>query len=156
MSCFAIITVTWHEAAAVKKASDAERIPVDWRLPANAYKDLKNVMSVPTTCGILSPREIKITELDNVELLLKYMASGEWSAEEVATAVRTALYTIGMIATLKRYNIRSSASGQPSPISSQTVFPNSGSTMPSLAPKSLTRSDKDQDQSELFMDCPYH
>ena len=81
--------MTWQEAAAAKKASNALRIPVEWCLKADAVKDRKNVTSVPATCGILSASELDITELDNVELLLKRLAVGEWSAEEVTVAVST-------------------------------------------------------------------
>lgn len=78
----------WLDKAAHKKAADAERIPQAWRLPVTDYSDRKDVMAVPTTCGILTPQDLEITELDNVEELLKRLADGTWSAEAATLAVR--------------------------------------------------------------------
>ena len=79
--------MAWQEAAKAKKASQAQLIPADWRIDGEAHRNLKNVLSIPFTCGILSPSEITITELDDVDSLLEKLASGEWAAEDVMVAV---------------------------------------------------------------------
>ena len=43
------------------KARDAS-IPAEWRLDAAAADNLVDVRSVPRSCGILSAREIELTE----------------------------------------------------------------------------------------------
>ena len=89
----AAATMPWQEAAKAKKASQAHLIPAEWRLDEGTHRDLKNVLSVPLTCGILTHGEITITELDDVDSLLEKLASGEWSAEDVMVAVSRATWT---------------------------------------------------------------
>lgn len=77
-------------------------IPAEWRLPAHAvpagmqsltdsitntkqYQRV-NVMEVPQKCGILTRRELDITENWDVRGLLIQMADGKLSAEEVVGA----------------------------------------------------------------------
>lgn len=43
-------------------------------------------MDVPISCGLLSPREVEITETTDVGILLEKLASAEWSSVEVTTA----------------------------------------------------------------------
>jgi hypothetical protein len=56
----------WREVAAQKKQSVNDAIPKDWLLPKGKYDDLLNVMHVPKECGILSDKEVEITEIDDV------------------------------------------------------------------------------------------
>jgi hypothetical protein len=44
-------------------------------------------MAILTSCGTLSSKEVEITELDDVQELLRRLAEGVWSSEEVAVAV---------------------------------------------------------------------
>ncbi|BGP39571.1 hypothetical protein JCM10449v2_003522 [Rhodotorula kratochvilovae] len=78
----------WQEKAAAKRAARDALIPPDWRLPAEVLddKERKNVTSVPKECGLLSEREMEITEMDEVEQLAKLIADRTYTAEEVATA----------------------------------------------------------------------
>jgi amidase len=48
---------------------------------------MKDVMTIPTSCGILSSKDVEITELDHVQELLRRLAEGVWSSEEVTVAV---------------------------------------------------------------------
>lgn len=45
-----------------------------------------NVMDIPAKCGILTARELEITEIIDVDILLKKLSSAEWSSVEVTTA----------------------------------------------------------------------
>lgn len=45
-------------------------------------------MDVPQTCGLLSDRELEITQERDVEVCLAHLRSGHWTSLEVTTAVR--------------------------------------------------------------------
>lgn len=75
----------WKAKAAVRKAQQEREIPDEWRISAVPATKL-NVMDVPATCGLLSEKEIMITETDDVELLLRKLAGGEWTSLEVTLA----------------------------------------------------------------------
>ena len=45
-----------------------------------------SVLDVPATCGLLTPRELKITETTNVDTILQNLRTTEWSSVEVTTA----------------------------------------------------------------------
>lgn len=78
------------------------KIPAEWRLsasqippgmlsPAESITNVKqygrvNVMDIPRTCGLLSARELQITEDYDVRGLLRAMADNHLTAEEVTTA----------------------------------------------------------------------
>lgn len=77
------VAKTWETVRDAKQAERDARIPSAWRL-----KELPkgtNVMDVPRTCGILTPREIEITETCAVDLV-KAMVDKKYTAEEVTTA----------------------------------------------------------------------
>ncbi|KAK9899619.1 amidase [Cystobasidium minutum MCA 4210] len=76
----------WRELAAQKKQSVYDAIPKRWLLPKGKYDDLLNVMDVPKDCGILSSKDLEITEIDDVPVLAKKIAQEELSSAEVATA----------------------------------------------------------------------
>lgn len=85
-------------AAKLKARDDA--IPREWRLEASVLEsaDLVDVRSVPRTCGLLSAREIEITEVRGRDQdwllklqtpaaeLVKRMAAGDLTSVEVTTA----------------------------------------------------------------------
>ncbi|TFY81574.1 hypothetical protein EWM64_g2435 [Hericium alpestre] len=75
----------WQELIADKKRRQQESIPKEWivQIPPD---DVLDVTDVPRECGLLTAKELEITELDDVPLLLKKLASAEWSAVEVTTA----------------------------------------------------------------------
>ncbi|KAF7174446.1 hypothetical protein CNMCM5623_007242 [Aspergillus felis] len=78
------------------------KIPSEWRLsesqippgmlsPAESITNVKeygrvNVMDIPRTCGLLSERELEITEQYDVRELLRSMADKRLTAEEVTVA----------------------------------------------------------------------
>ncbi|KAL2840359.1 amidase signature domain-containing protein [Aspergillus pseudodeflectus] len=81
---------TWQEKVRVKASETKDHIPVAWRLPTS-YLDVSQdsheaVLDIPRRCGILSPREIHITEAFDATALLEKLASREFSAVEVTRA----------------------------------------------------------------------
>ncbi|BEI90011.1 uncharacterized protein CcaverHIS019_0300810 [Cutaneotrichosporon cavernicola] len=73
---------TWKEVSAAKQAARTAAIPAEWKIqvPAKA-----NVMSIPATCGVLTPDEIKITETPAGQLA-NALLSRELTSEAVVTA----------------------------------------------------------------------
>ncbi|GAQ10507.1 putative amidase C550.07 [Aspergillus lentulus] len=85
-----------------KLAETDAKIPSEWRLsesqippgmlsPAESITNVKqygrvNVMDIPRTCGLLSARELEITEQYDVRGLLRAMTDKRLTAEEVTTA----------------------------------------------------------------------
>jgi amidase len=76
---------TWQEIAADKRARLAACIPKEWLITPPPDSVL-NVTHIPRECGLLSPKEIEITETSDVAILLQKLASGELSSVEVTTA----------------------------------------------------------------------
>lgn len=76
--------LSWSDLAADKKRRQQEAIPKEW-LVSPVPETTLNVTGFPETCGLLAPRELAIIN-ENISLLLKRLASGEWSAVEVTTA----------------------------------------------------------------------
>jgi Asp-tRNA(Asn)/Glu-tRNA(Gln) amidotransferase A subunit family amidase len=83
-----------------KQAELAAAIPAEWRLPAHLIPagmlsiaesitegpkqySRVNVMEIPRTCGILSPKELEITEKYDVRGLIAAMTEGGLKTEEV-------------------------------------------------------------------------
>ena len=77
----------WKERAKSRKLQQENEIPKEWRIqtPSLSIENL-NVLDVPKNCGLHTPREIVITETDDIELTLRKLGSGEWSSFEVTTA----------------------------------------------------------------------
>lgn len=75
---------TWETKAAEKRAHQATLIPASLKLKVLPGADVLNVVNFPL--DVLSARDLEITEPADVGLLLAKMASGEWTAVEVATA----------------------------------------------------------------------
>lgn len=81
----------WQTIAAGKRKSNAAKIPEAWRLPAKTLESIHaspnaHVLDVPRTCGVLTEREIEITEKYDATGLLEKLATGEFSAYDVTLA----------------------------------------------------------------------
>ncbi|KAH9012027.1 general amidase [Lactarius hengduanensis] len=76
---------TWQELAAEKKDRQAASIPKEW-LIAPPSNDVLDVTDIPAKCGLLSARDLEITEVSSVADLLTKIATGTWSSFEVTTA----------------------------------------------------------------------
>ncbi|THH06326.1 hypothetical protein EW145_g4166 [Phellinidium pouzarii] len=79
------MSATWQDLAANKKQRQHAAIPKDWLItpPNNAQLD---VTGIPITSGLLTPFELEITGTDDVDHLLKKLATGEWSSVDVTHA----------------------------------------------------------------------
>ncbi|EPQ61159.1 amidase [Gloeophyllum trabeum ATCC 11539] len=75
----------WRARCKAKKQQQQEAIPRAW-LIETPPDDVLNVLDVPYKCGLLTPREIEITDTTDVGALLSKLASGQWSSVEVTTA----------------------------------------------------------------------
>ena len=85
----------WAKIAVQKRAQRDAAIPADWHLPPGLiFEDRLNITRAPIESGILSSREIEITETDAATLVPK-LAAREYTSYEVRL-IKTA------IASLKR------------------------------------------------------
>ncbi|KAI0365222.1 general amidase [Pilatotrama ljubarskyi] len=75
----------WQQLVRDKRRRQQEAIPKDWLVipPPPVVLDVR---TFPDTCGLLSDREVEITNTSDVDILLKKLATAEWSAVEVTTA----------------------------------------------------------------------
>ncbi|PPQ73618.1 hypothetical protein CVT26_010526 [Gymnopilus dilepis] len=76
---------SWKEAAAEKKRRQVLSIPKEWVLSNLPSKEEVNVVGFPEACGLLTSREIEITNSE-VDILLQKLATGAWSSVDVTTA----------------------------------------------------------------------
>ncbi|KZV69062.1 general amidase [Peniophora sp. CONT] len=81
----AILRPTWQDLVVDKRARQAAAIPKDWIITPPA-DDVHDVTDVPATCGLLSAKELAITENTDIEKLLVQLATGELSSVEVTIA----------------------------------------------------------------------
>ncbi len=80
-----MVATHWKDRARAKKRQQLESIPKDWVLTNLPDKSQLDVSDFPRTCGLLSEREMEITESD-VEVILSKLSKGTWSAVEVTMA----------------------------------------------------------------------
>lgn len=75
----------WKDISSAKRQSQFASIPQEWiiELPPNTQD---RVLDVPAQSGLLTPKELEITETTEVDILLKKLSSAEWSSVEVTTA----------------------------------------------------------------------
>lgn len=76
---------TWQDLVADKRARQAAAIPKEWIISPPA-DDVRDVTGVPASCGLLTEKELAITDTTDVEKLLEQLATGELSSVEVTTA----------------------------------------------------------------------
>jgi amidase len=73
-----------QEIASKARQGVLDSIPAKWKLSSSTQVP-SNVMEIPKTCGILTPKQIEITEKTATELLVK-LANGYLSSVEVTEA----------------------------------------------------------------------
>jgi amidase len=81
----------WQALVARKRADVARQIPQEWRVSPSLTATLDehcedNVLGIPARCGILTSRELEITENYSAVELLKKLSTQELSAYEVTLA----------------------------------------------------------------------
>lgn len=79
------MSTSWEESCARVRAERDASIPKEWVLEKLPGDDVKDVMSVPYECGIMTDRELALTEMDATQLL-GLMASGEAKSYDVTLA----------------------------------------------------------------------
>jgi hypothetical protein len=72
----------WENIARTKRANRDNAIPPEWRLSCDVPDGRLNVLGVPAECGILTARELTITETDAAALVNK-LISREYTSREV-------------------------------------------------------------------------
>jgi amidase len=81
----------WESLVARKRAEVAKELPQEWRLPAEILDTISasadiSVLDVPRESGILTAKEIDITEKHDAVALVEKMASKALTASEVTLA----------------------------------------------------------------------
>jgi Asp-tRNA(Asn)/Glu-tRNA(Gln) amidotransferase A subunit family amidase len=87
----AVEIADWKQLALSKRISTNDRIPRDWLLPfeqASQYTETNpiSVLDVPRTCGLLTAKELEITENYDATDLVALMSNGELKSIDVVTA----------------------------------------------------------------------
>ena len=77
----------WRKIAERAQSRALDAIPQQWRLPSEALPTQTgaNVIDFPRTCGLLSIRQLEITELTATELLGR-IAEGQLTSVEATEA----------------------------------------------------------------------
>ena len=85
---FPSMTSTWKDLAANKKREQTASIPPDWLLSPSKLppESQANVLDVPYTSGLLTEKEIEITDTIDVNVILNNLARAIWSSIDVTTA----------------------------------------------------------------------
>ncbi|KAF8196067.1 general amidase, partial [Pholiota molesta] len=76
----------WKALCKRKRKAQRDSIPPEWTLPQYAISAHPNVIDVPTNCGLLSSRELAITETTDVGEILQKLRTSEWTALETTRA----------------------------------------------------------------------
>ena len=75
----------WRALCAERKQKQIDSIPQDWIIQVPSDKHC-NVLDIPEKCGLLSARELAITNTTDVDTLLNKLATAVWSSVEVTLA----------------------------------------------------------------------
>lgn len=86
-----MVVSSWEQKAQAKRAQAAAKIPRSWQLPARTLEAIsqdsnQSVLAIPRMCGLLTERELEITELYDATALLEKLALREFTSVEVTTA----------------------------------------------------------------------
>ncbi len=76
----------WQALCAAKKQRQLLSIPEQWKLTPPVPDEERRVLDIPRTSGLLTARELEITDTTNIHTLLNKLHSAEWSSVEVTTA----------------------------------------------------------------------
>ncbi|KAI1618724.1 amidase signature domain-containing protein [Exophiala viscosa] len=80
-------TSKWQDIAAKTQAGLKGKIPKEWLVPESILATKEhNVIPIFRTCGLLSDRELEITDAEDCTVILHKIQSKAWSAYEVAVA----------------------------------------------------------------------
>ncbi|KAF2683550.1 amidase [Lentithecium fluviatile CBS 122367] len=80
------IPAKWQLISWQKKDEQFNRIPTDWRLPQLPSEDVTNYLDIPRKCGLLSQKELHITELYDAASLAEAIKTRKLKCIDVARA----------------------------------------------------------------------
>lgn len=76
----------WQSIARRKQQEQLNLIPKDWILKTRPAPNRNNVLAIPRECGLLSAREIEITEKYDATALIQDLAAKRLKSVDVVTA----------------------------------------------------------------------
>ncbi|KUJ21215.1 amidase [Mollisia scopiformis] len=76
----------WQQRCARKRAARDDLIPKSWLVPELMKSQSSNLLEVPTTCGVLTEQEIRITTDYDAVGIVAAIRDTTFTAEEVTTA----------------------------------------------------------------------
>ncbi|KAL4916678.1 amidase signature domain-containing protein [Aspergillus aurantiobrunneus] len=76
----------WKPIVLQKRSIQLQSIPPAWHLPQSTIASNATTLDTIRTCGILSPQELKWTEVDDITELVRVLAAREVSSVELTTA----------------------------------------------------------------------
>jgi amidase len=77
---------SWQSTARRKQQEQANAIPQDWKLKTRPTPNRNDVSAIPRECGILSAKEIEITEKYDATALVQELAAKRLKSVDVVTA----------------------------------------------------------------------
>lgn len=77
---------SWQSIASRKQQEQINAIPKHWTLKTRPSAARNNVLAIPRECGILSAREIELTEKYDATALVKELAAKRLKSVDVVTA----------------------------------------------------------------------
>lgn len=75
----------WQDIASEQQRLRDSQIPKEWILESLPAESMANVMNVPYTCGLMTKKELALTEKDATDLLAM-MARGELKSHDLTLA----------------------------------------------------------------------
>ena len=75
----------WQTICAERKQKQLDSIPPEWIIQV-PKEPRGSVQHIPEQCGLLTARELEITNTTDVDVLLNKLATSAWSSVEVTTA----------------------------------------------------------------------
>jgi amidase len=76
----------WQLIARRKQQEQSDAIPQSWTLKTRPAASRNNVLAIPRECGILSARELELTEKYDATALVQELAAKRLKSVDVVTA----------------------------------------------------------------------
>ncbi|KAF9479766.1 amidase [Pholiota conissans] len=76
----------WKALCYAKRKAQRDSIPPEWIIPPYPISAYPDIIDVPEICGLLTPRELLISETTDVDEILAKLRSAEWTAVETTLA----------------------------------------------------------------------
>jgi amidase len=76
---------SWQTICAERKQKQNDAIPPEWKISVPEQTN-GSVQHIPEQCGLLTARELEITNTTDLDVLLGKLATAVWSSVEVTTA----------------------------------------------------------------------